>query len=104
MFRIIFFIWIIPSAFSDVVKEDYRIDNKLRAGKYLIYQCENKHFACVDEVGFQNCKENRKKSKSQKNFKLLDCAPLKEFQSKLKCVEESYGLIEKNLSKPFCFK
>jgi hypothetical protein len=80
----------------------YKIDTRYFAGKYLIYDCERKHYACVDLAGHSKCKEMRQSSIENKS-KLYPCAPLSAFDDKKSCVEKSYNLVELNTAKRFCY-
>lgn len=71
------------------------------SGKYLIYDCGRKNFACVDEFGFLDCLTAREHS-----IKILDlnlpCAPLKKFDQFDECETAQYQEIESPKHKPFC--
>lgn len=83
-------------------KEDYPLDDKYKGGPYLIYDCERKHYACVDVDGHELCKTARQKSIDEK-AKEYACAPLKMFDEKTKCVLKNYEVMERNAWKRFCF-
>jgi len=80
----------------------YKIDSKYFAGKYLIYDCEKKHYACVDLAGSQRCKELRI-SAIASNAQVYPCAPLSAFPDKKSCVEKNYKFVESNAKKSFCY-
>jgi len=83
-------------------KTQYQIDFKYKAGDYLIFNCERKHYACVNLDGFQNCTEERRRALSNKATN-LSCAPLKKFNDKKLCVEKNYQLVDINAIKRFCY-
>ncbi len=83
-------------------KEDYPLDDKYKGGPYLIYDCERKHYACVDVDGHELCKTARQKSIDEKT-KEYACAPLKIFDEKKKCIIKNYEVMERNAWKRFCF-
>ena len=81
---------------------DYKIDRKYFAGNYLIYDCEDHHFACVDAMGYSDCGDNRERALNKKSNP-LPCAPLKIFLDKRSCIENSYKYVNSNALKSFCF-
>ena len=83
-------------------KSVYKIDTKYFAGKYLIYDCEKKHYACVDSVGNSRCKELRI-SAIESKAQIYPCAPLSTNPDKKSCVEKSYKFVESNANKRFCY-
>ena len=40
-------------------KEEPRISNKWFRGNYLIYDCDDQHFACVNEISYLRCENQR---------------------------------------------
>ena len=90
---------------NDVIaspKGVYRIDGNYLAGKYLIYDCEKKHYACVDSDGNSRCKELRSDAIASK-AQIYPCAPLSAYADKKSCVEKNYKFIESNANKRFCY-
>jgi len=63
---------------DDYRKPNYLVDNKLRAGEFLMYDCKEEVYVCVDKDTFENCLEDRQKAISRQNPK-YPCAPLKNF-------------------------
>ncbi len=83
-------------------KPDFQIDDRYKAGEHLIYDCQKKHFACVNLDGYTLCEVARTKSRELKQTELA-CAPLKSFQNKKSCLLTNYNVIERNAWKRFCF-
>ncbi len=83
-------------------KLEYQIDDRYKAGEYLIYDCQKQHFACVNKDGYSRCGMARTKSRESKQTQ-YDCAPLKIFQNKKSCVLTNYDVVERNAWKRFCF-
>lgn len=82
-------------------REDYQINRQFKAGPFLIYHCVDQFFACVDQAGFEKCKEMRNElntvGKKKKN-----CAPLKEFSEKKECLQEQYRVSALTIPKRYC--
>lgn len=94
-----------PNKVSDEVRRQEallpRIDSKYRAGGYLIYDCEDQHFVCVDARGFDQCELDRQTSRERGRL-ILSCSPLKRFQTFELCLEEFYRLMHKASPKTIC--
>jgi hypothetical protein len=82
-------------------KEEPRISNKWFRGSNLIYDCENGHYACVNEVSFYRCQRERQEDKEE-NRSGLRCSPFKSFKTQKKCFEKQYKIIHNQLPKMFC--
>ena len=86
---------------QNLEKPEYLISETYRNGAYLIYDCKERHFACVNDESYKLCQDNRKKS-----FLLRQshhpCAPLKKFTEQSFCFKQQIKLIEKNPDKKFC--
>lgn len=70
-------------------------------GRYLIYDCQEQHYICVDHDGYDLCNDKRQQSQQQ-NSEVLACAPLKMYDSLLACSEGQYDQIHFPASKRFC--
>ena len=88
----------------DVVKRrmEYRINDRYKAGEYLIYDCFAKYYACVNEDSFTACKEKRSEREKLKES-AYRCAPLKKFKDKKECLEANYDVIERITLQRFCY-
>jgi hypothetical protein len=87
---------------SENNRSQYQIDWNYKAGEYLLFNCERKHFACVNLEGFHHCSEERKYAIENK-MAILPCAPLKKFSEKKLCVEKNYQVVDQNAMKRFCY-
>ena len=84
-------------------REEYHIDGKFSAGKNLIYDCRKKHYACVNEASYINCREERN-DLIKINSESYNCAPLKQFSDKEDCVLKNYDVQVRNPLRKFCFR
>ena len=73
--------------------ESMSITAELSSGEYLIYQCKDKHFACVDEFGFSTCTNRRSIEIYSK--KKPSCVPLRKFSHHLDCVSDLYQIMDR---------
>jgi hypothetical protein len=90
----------IPAGFdpdTDVISENYE------AGKYLIYDCEAKHWACIGESDYKDCQERRRDDKNVGSY-YHSCAPLGIFPTKKSCFQRQSFLITHNHGYRFCIK
>ncbi len=78
-----------------------RISMRFTEGQFLIYDCDNKRYVCVDEEGNDKCKYIRMQKK-QGRFENLGCAPLKLHRNPNECFEQQRQLILRTKSTPFC--
>jgi hypothetical protein len=83
--------------------DDYPLNSRFRAGKNLVYDCEFMHFACVDEMSYDNCQIRRTDDEFSKRSK-YNCAPLVKFESKEVCIKKNYEFQSKKVEKKFCYK
>lgn len=79
------------------------ISEDLREGRYLIYKCNDKHYACVDKDSYDQCKNIRGKDIKKKEVD-LSCWPLKAYKNQQACFIEQKKLINKALDKKYCSK
>ncbi|OUR96992.1 hypothetical protein A9Q84_11695 [Halobacteriovorax marinus] len=78
-----------------------RLSNKYYRGRYLVYDCIDRHYVCVNLPSFYNCRETRVKEIENKEV-LLSCAPLKLFKTQKECFDANYKLIHRVTNKAFC--
>lgn len=64
-------------------QRDY-ISSKYVAGPRLIYDCADKHWACVEETSYQNCQESHDKDTTIGRTE-LSCFPSLVFATKREC-------------------
>ncbi|WP_372654021.1 hypothetical protein [Halobacteriovorax sp.] len=88
-----------------VVKEKLEYQeppNYLETGRGLVYNCTGKHWACVDQVSFVDCKKNS--DWSQENNKDPECYPSNVYRSFKDCRTIQLYNINTNLETSFCKK
>lgn len=78
-----------------------RLSNKYYRGRYLVYDCIDRHYACVNLPSFYNCRELRVKEIGNKEI-MLSCAPLKQYKTQKECFDANYRLIHRVTNKSFC--
>ena len=81
---------------------NYQINSHFKSGMFLIYDCRNKFYACVDSDSYKKCRDSRDTSinKRQRHY---PCAPLKKFGNKESCLVKNYEVVESVAFKRFCF-
>ncbi|WP_157868250.1 hypothetical protein [Halobacteriovorax marinus] len=78
-----------------------RISDKYYLGRFLIYDCEGRHFACVNYPSFFNCQERRENDKENKEV-YFSCAPLKQYETLKDCTQAYLNYIYRRTNKSFC--
>ncbi len=74
-----------------------------RKGSNLIFDCEDQHFACVDDESYKKCEDWRHKAIDLvEDF--MPCAPLKKFKTDEECSKIHYKRIYSQASKKFCIR
>lgn len=82
-------------------KEEPRISNKWFRGSFLIYDCVKGHFACVNQVSFYKCEEQRAED-IEENRPRLRCSPFKSFKEYESCIAMNYKKMHNQLPKLYC--
>ncbi len=107
---LLFFRFVVQSEVAPTVKntsgEFYKnniekavISSLYRRGEYLIYDCINKHFACVIGPHYERCRETgTKEIVYDSNF----CLKIKEFQDQPSCFVAHEQFSDKSRMKFFC--
>jgi hypothetical protein len=75
-------------------EERRQISPEYFAGPNLIYDCKKQHYACVDSVSFERCKNRREQQIKSKSEPLLPCAPLKSYAQLNECVVEIKKVVD----------
>lgn len=83
------------------IRKEPRISSDFSRGEFLIYDCRNRNFACVNEPSYERCKKLREAGYKNKKM-VLPCAPLKEFKDQPTCFKKHYSLIHRQKAKAFC--
>ena len=69
-----------------------KISSKYMQGPYLLYDCKDHHYACVDKASYNDCRARRKDAILNGKEISLNCAPLKKFNSSPVCIKNIYNL------------
>lgn len=80
---------------------DDRISYDYRRGPYLIYNCEEKHYVCVEKENYRECHIKRDFALKMKLIS-MPCAPIKKYEDVAKCTLQHKALINKSHFKGFC--
>ena len=92
----------LPLVYGSEEGKERQISKKYFLGSYLIFDCENQHFACVSERSFRGCQKRRQNALLDKRFH-LECAPFKKFPTRKACFQEQAKQIQFPKKKLFCF-
>lgn len=86
---------------DDITLSDPDLSIKYQRGRFLLYDCEDKHWVCTKKLEFDRCGEKRKYVDFVKE-QLYPCAPIKAFASEAECVKRQRKFIQKNHSVRSC--
>ena len=86
---------------DDITLSDPDLSIKYQRGRFLMYDCEDKHWVCTQKLEFDRCSEKRKYVDFIKG-QLYPCAPVKPFASEAECVKRQRKFTEKNHSVRSC--
>ncbi len=74
---------------------------KYSSGPYLVYDCEDQHYACASDKSNDECKYRKQESiKKRKN--ILSCISILKFKTERKCIDKMKKLINDPKDKSFC--
>ena len=79
------------------------ISDKLDAGRYLIYDCQEKHWVCVLESYYKDC-ELRRSMDAKSDSVHHSCAPVGALPSKKSCFQRVLYLTSQHVGTRFCVK
>lgn len=79
-------------------------DSLEEGGSWLIYYCAEKHWGCVSEEAFQECRQQQEKDDFNPERELSSCVPLAELPSKRGCEQRVQYLTTHNYGARFCIK
>jgi len=83
------------------LREQDIISKKYRRGPYFIYDCMDRHFACIDKDSYDTCKKDRDKM-IEKKAHIFPCAPIKKFEDHDACKKSHYKQMHNLVPKDFC--
>jgi len=78
------------------------LSGEFTSGPYLIFDCRSQTFICVNESGFDYCRQIRQESQAA-GKQILDCAPLKNYLMEEKCGAAAQKAIDHLAAKNFCY-
>ncbi len=82
-------------------RKEPKISQEFSRGRFLIYDCKQRSFVCVNEPSYLLCREKRNLGYRAKRL-ALPCAPLKEFKEQVECFNKQYSLIHSQSEKSYC--
>ncbi|MCB9063152.1 MAG: hypothetical protein H6622_16630 [Halobacteriovoraceae bacterium] len=88
-------------SFIERLYESRQISREYYEGSYLIFNCDDGHFACVNERGFNYCKDKREYAVARGEY-FLPCGPLKKFKDLTECLHEQDQHVYSLFNKSFC--
>ncbi|WP_417335373.1 hypothetical protein [Halobacteriovorax marinus] len=94
-----------PKMIEKVVKEKLEYQEPpsyLETGRGLVYNCSGKHWACVDQTSYINCKKNNDWSKE--NEKAPECYPSNVYSNFTDCRTIQIYNINTTIETDFCKK
>jgi hypothetical protein len=74
---------------------------KWTAGAFLIYDCDDRHWVCVHDLGQAQC-EDLRKNKLASGARTLGCAPGQVFESREACWDVQKRLVNEALYPRTC--
>ena len=77
------------------------ITSKLFRGTALIYNCKGRHFACVSDNNFDECKAKYEEQKQQKRA-LYDCYAIRQFETQEECFNIQLKAVHRVINRNFC--
>lgn len=83
---------------QDIISEEYE------AGPFLVYDCKDKHWVCVQPSYYENCKDLRKRDLARTEELYHTCAPAGKFPTKRSCFQRQLFLTTHNHGNRFCIK
>jgi len=79
--------------FTDVPDYEY-------VGRALVYNCTDKHWACIDVKSYTLCQKNY--SYNEANSKIIQCYPKAIFEADLDCEKQQLTNVSDSISTKFC--
>ncbi|EQC46106.1 hypothetical protein [Bacteriovorax sp. Seq25_V] len=69
--------------------EEVQLNQKYRRGEYLVYDCEYKHFACINRDSLVNCK-------------LPSCLNIRKYSNQPECFQAQEAGMQKSRTDRYC--
>jgi hypothetical protein len=80
------------------------ISDKYMSGPFLIYDCQHRHWVCVSQENFTNCKSSRTEDSLKVDTYTHSCSPIGFFLTKESCHQRKLFLSTHNHGQRFCIK
>lgn len=81
------------SSISQYHKDRYLINEYFRGGEQLVYNCQDKYFACIDEESLSNCNQHHKM-----------CVPIKKFLTMDECFDRQRDVMQLGKESELCHR
>jgi hypothetical protein len=92
----------VPSENLDVSLTDPILSLKYQRGKYLVYDCLEKHWVCTGKSEFDLCLEQREVGLLDKNSR-MPCGAFDFFKTELNCQKHQTLLTNRGEGTRFCY-
>lgn len=104
--RLYLFIFLFSAGFYPAVSESqvFALSDTYVSGPYLVYDCSRKHWACVSEENFNDCKFQRNEDLEYREKLTHSCSPISLFPSFQSCNQRKLFLTTHNHGQRFCVK
>lgn len=86
---------------QDILLQDPNLSLKYQRGKYLVYDCIDKHWVCTGEPEFDNCIDGREIAISE-NYERLPCVPIMQFDEVKACQKVQTRLTDRAFTMRDC--
>jgi hypothetical protein len=86
----------------DVALTDPLLSLKYQRGKYLVYDCIDRHWVCTGKAEFDLCLEQRDVGLLDKNSR-MPCGAFDYFENEKKCQKHQKKLINRGDGTRFCY-
>lgn len=83
---------------NDIIADNYE------AGNGLIYDCVEKHWVCVQNTYFNECRDKRQKAQKDESAMTLPCAHIAYFPNKRSCFQRQLFMTTHHHGDRFCIK
>lgn len=88
---------------EDINQNDPKLNYKYEKGRFLVYDCFDKHFVCTQSLEYNRCKDARVKA-IKDGEEHLPCAYFDPSQSISECQKKQQSLTNKGENYLFCNK
>ena len=89
--------------FEEEFLSNYQIDNRYKAGKILLYDCEKHSFTCVDQDSIEICEDRNIKRVSLDPVN-YSCVRLREYKTRRECLLVNLKVIEEQKRAALCLR